>query len=594
MMPLLRATPAQIAQNLHKEISNVQVQISSWTPELQLTTVEQVFDHEQQLQECAKKAETLYYKSASAEIPKISDEEYQTLLIEVEKAASILIAIKENYDIAQKICGFEKEAEKALNRGSPNLRLLESLAGQVQDLFCHSEMNQGNQSAVQSLLGRISSHERPTTPAPTLKRSPAIQLPPASLLQIEEDRKIREEQDLVFEIHKRKDEFTEFCRSLQGIPPNDFDMLISFYAGVKQEFENCLPTSPNIKQLMETVLTQIETEIKRVVALQQGVDAVQATAALNRPALETLKSTLETAYAELANGNRDFQGIGESVEEVFKKLNLELKEQLMDILSEVLKTKPNFVKRIPKTLLNHPFFVWCGSYEYRLEAVQELIASFPAAPSGPTLSSQMIEKLKAVMAPSPKCQYLESLPVFRESITKLQDWIVRLGDDDALNQLYDVLEELTFMMSENDQFSFTFNIGEAALCTIPNRVFFHLSCIHRHQRPKQFRANDPQYAQQAMAGVYPTTNLERRQAVLRTAIEVTLIQFAVACQQADEETCMSSKQDLMKMQKIAGETVMPVEILHTFIMNTHPFKGEERIEEITKFQKRLAAIWKLV
>jgi hypothetical protein len=593
MQPLLQGTPAQTAQDLYKEIRDVQTLISSWEPELQLSTVQQTFDHEKRLEECTEKAHALYHHGVLKEISDISDEEYQSFLVQVQKSASILLAIKTNYDFAQQICSLAKETEEALETGSPNPHLLASLAGQVEDLFSQSEMNVGNHNAVRSLLGRIFCCERPMSPAPTLKRSPAIQLPHPNQLQIEEDRKIREEQDLVFEICQRKDEFNELCRHLQSIPLSDFNMLISFYAGVKQEFENAEPVSPHIKQLMQTVLDQIQKEIQRVIALQQGVDEAQAKTAQNREALEALKSALETANEQSTVKNCNYQQIGDTVEAVFKKLSFDLKTELLEVFNRVLKTKPEWQKAVPKTLLDKPFFTWSNSYPNRLEAVQELIALLPKIPSGPSLSCQMIEKLKIVMAPSAKCEYEESVALFRKSIAKLLSWIPCLSDLAGSNQLYNVVEDLTSMISEGEQFSFTFNIGGAALCTVPDRLFFHLSCIHKQQRPEQFVADDPMYGQQAICGGYPTTNLERRQAILRTVIELTLIQFSVACQQGDEETTLNSKQQLVEMQKLAG-TDMPAGILHKFIMNTHPFKGEGRIEDIIRFQKSLAAIWKLV
>ena len=589
MMPI---PTAQIVQNLSNQINSSLNLISNWRPETQLETAQQIFAQEEELEECKKQVQMIYNRGNLAQNPEISKEEYQSLLQQLANSASILQVIKQNYAIAQQLCSLAGETEEALQADFPNPNLLQSLGQQVTEIFSQSGINAGNKKAAQSLRDKIPFCERPSTPAPTLKRSPTIVLP-----QVEEDRKIKEEQDQAFEIHQRRDEFLEFCRNLKGTPCSDFEMLINFYAGVKQEFENTQGVLPKSQQLMESFLDQIKEKIKSVIVLQQRIDEDLAKskdeAEIDKAALQALQSALGISNSQFTSGNRDFQTMSNNVEAVFKGLSPNLKERLMDILNDVLKLKPAYARPIPKTLLGQPFFVWCSSYLYRLEAVQKLIASLPPSPSGPTLSSQMAQTLERVSTPCIKRQHPPlSTTLLYKMNAKLLGWLTCLQDDGSSNQLYDFSYELSLMMSEGEQL--TFIVGGAMACSVPDRLFFHLSCIHKHEKPDQFIIDDPDYAKRAMGGsTYPTTNGERRRAIQRTAIEVTLMLFEIGCIQANEETCLNSRECLARIKKITDEKDLPQELFSTFIFATHPIKGKERLEEAAKFQKNLTSLWNM-
>jgi hypothetical protein len=593
MMPI---PSAQTVQDLSNGISSSYNLISNWGPQMQLETAQQIFDQEKKLEECKEEIQMIYNQGNLTQAPEISNEEYQSLLQQLANSASILQVIKQNFAIAQQLCSLADATEEALQEDFPDPNLLQSLGQQVKEIFSQSVINAGNKKAAGSLRDRIPFCERPMTPMPALKRSPTLVLPPPIPRQIEEDRQIKEEQDQIFEIHQYKDKFIELCRNLEGTPTVDFEMLINFYAGMKQSFENAQGALPKCKQLMDSLLAEAKKKIEDVIVLQQRIDEDLAKskdeAEVDKAALQALQSALGISNSQFIGGNRDFQTMSDNVEAVFKGLTPNLKERIMDALNEVLKTKPAYAKPIPKTLLGQPFFVWCSSYLYRLEAVQKLIASLPPIPSGPTLSSQMSQTLERVSAPCLKHQHFKITTLFYKMNAKLLGWLTCLQDDGSSNQLYQMLDELSLMMSEGEQL--TFIVGGAMACSVPDRLFFHLSCIHKHEKPDQFVIDDPDYAKQAMGGsTYPTTNGERRRAIQRTAIEVTLMLFEIGCIQANEETCLNSRECLARIQKIADEKDLPQELFSTFIFATHPIKGKERMEEIAKFQKTLTSLWNM-
>lgn len=479
---------------------------AEFEPDLQLEYRGEVFRMEASLNACRQKAALLF---ANRQGP--DGLQLEAIQVNIANAGDVLEELNHNLKLASSLIE---------RKETPDSEFLQGLRRQ---LAADSKINQGNRSAIQSLLGRASTVLQPNAPVPA----------PLPLQQ--SNAQTIQKQDQAFKLTEFKDKWKDLCtKNLTADPEKDFQTILEFYVKLKRNLSSIQFVCRDIQAEAEAFMSTVQG------ALQVPIQKQQKMESSGNAQFKLLKDAISAAQADALNTDPNPNKASQNVEAAFAKLSEDEKKQLLTSLEEVLHKKGVLAadKHLRPELLNRKFLIWHLSYTERLAAVEALLQNKPVAAQ--SISERMLEQVKQATAPIPqtpvkqattptpqapqmaqavqpppgRCNS-ENVIATIDAIQELQPILSLLGENSSMLDMQEALQRLFI---ESSKGTFVFN-GQTR--SVEEQSHFHIYWIHKNEKPDQM-VQDPEYGKNAMNGVIFATNVERRRAISRTIMELVL------------------------------------------------------------------------
>jgi hypothetical protein len=444
-------------------------------------------------------------------------EEREALLPVITRLTScsdILEKIKQNRNTAEKICILQEQFNKILGAPPLNIKDKTALTNRLSEMLTTPRLNIGNQSALKKMLTTLNSEDR------EIKTQDATD--PISLMN----------------------DLENIEKAFTFDPTENFHAVFLFYQAAKERY---LQDTSN--SAVGKVLERAEEIMLHTINAQKQIEA-QKKISLLKP-LRDLKTEIEKILEQLNNKNHNLTPFTISINETFETLKIEqpaLKDKLLETTYQTLKKNNQFPvdKPIPPAMKGISLIYWQGTYQDKLNALNSVIkeietpitTSISSAPASEIMATLLDEVTNLVRAPLsahksliPQ-QELSAVSLGRSNekttcdfdvtvskvIQSLQK-ILFLLSTDSIENLSKALYELVTLESKNIHKSFTISPGKKL--NIADRPYFHLYFMCKNENPKSL-VQDHNYGNKAMAGIYPTSNVERSRAFQRTILELLL------------------------------------------------------------------------
>ncbi len=381
----------------------------------------------------------------------------------------------------------------------------------------------------------------------------------------------------------------------------------------------------------------LEYKLKAVTAI---LDSQNSSSRVASPALIGLKNELTSALEKFKDKNADALAIQKSVQSAFLLLDESEKLAFLNSVSAKLIERKSRQLNLPASFLKQPLSIWPGSYEDKLNA---LLAILPSSSSQAqpviviTKKSEEMQK-RMVEATSMITQItINSSNTITNSnmgnmvidstimndIEELQALLQYLQETGSYRDLQMALEGLMFIESKSQKC--TFKISGNVPSLIADRPCFHLYFIHKNESPQNL-VNDDRYGNNAMCGVLPALNSERKRAIERTIVEMALegLENAMIFEKNEEIKAMieildgfelSAKDQLNEDKNIANVLFGTIYKLQcdafstdrhlanphsnsefgrdAFCMSNTQVNLETKIAAVTAIRESLKTVWKL-
>ncbi len=580
----------QQATQLQQRFAAAQERIDPMLPASQVQELSYLSEDTLTLTNLQQRVQATYLGRQQNAIPGATEEELEAISIKLSESSEILERIQANNDIAIAIWVIANESV-ATNLTSETVN---SLRSRIVDLTSKPHINAGNQMALQAMQNALSQVGRPgqqmsifppqapSVQAPIQSTPPSPSTPPAP---DQSSGRIIAEQTEELESSIFTDRLKGLSDSFTGLNPDeDFNKVLALYKEVKAySLSKTSYYSSENKEKVENVLQRMEVLMGQIITTQQEIERkqteqVQAQQSSNS-CFEELKKALEAACKDVTSSSYDPLATQKNVNTAFKKLGTDEKPKLFDALSAVLMEEKKINRPLPRGLLGQEFSLWAGSYDLKLKAVERIIpASTPAAPSAPPVvverkADEMARRLsEAKNAVAPSAQTSPRGPAVTTSTTTSNRpspaGPLHIADNDSIPDNLDTpalrgIKELQILLSllqrgdssedldellgklatlDSLGINLPFKISGNRPQSIADRPCFHLYFIHKNESPEKL-VNDAHYGANAMAGFYPTSNVERQRAIQRTIVEAAL-------EGLDDAVNLEAPGDVISMLKI--------------------------------------------
>ncbi len=612
----------QQATQLQQRFTQAQERIDEMLPSGQLLELPYLSGDTSILTNLQQRVQAAYLGRQENPIPGATQEELDAISEKLTASADILDLIQANHDIATEIWMVASEFENTFspaNVTNINSETVNSLRDRIVDLTSRPHINAGNLSGLQALQNGLSQMSGPAQQVSAINaRGPSVQTPnqspppsrstPSAPVQSSGQIIAEQDEELVpaqytDKLKNLKDSFKE------SNPAQDFDKVFTLYKEIKAySLSKTSYYSRENKEKVENVLQQMEVLMGHIISQQQEIEANQTKQAQSQQnshsCLRELKEVLEKYCDALRREDPSAFSILSRLNAAYEKLANEFPSEKNKFLEEVYniqKEQNKFPKdkTVPVGMLRAELKIWPGSTDDKLKALLRIIpSSTPVAPSAPPVvverkAEEMIRRLdeaKNAVAPSAQTspgrptvttttsnrpspagplhvENEDSIPENLDTpalrgIKELQTLLSLLQRGESVEDLDELLGKLATL--ESLGIHLPFKMSGNAPQSIADRPCFHLYFIHKNESPQKL-VNDAHYGNNAMAGVYPTSNGERRRAIQRTIVEAAL-------EGLDDAVNLEAPGDIVAMLNIIEEVQLDAidrpsgshNIAHTF------------------------------
>lgn len=496
--------------------------------------------------------------------------------------SDVLDNIEKNKNFAREIYTLQDQFKKILGQPSFDSEERKAFTNHLNEMSTVHWINTGNRYTLQEMLVTLKSIEAPN------KR---------------ENRETKKTQDAAYDISLINDQLKEIQSAFTSDPTKDFEAVLTFYKQTKEHYlkeafhtdaqnsllavEKVLNRAERI-QAVEDVLKRAEKIMDSMIITQKQIEAQQEIPLLSlssvSEALKGLKNAIEKVLDELKNNTSKLSSCIASVTTAFEQLKKNeptLKNKLLEKTYQVLKDTGKFPvdKDIPSAMKGISIIHWQGNYQDKLNALNCIIQEAEAMTTIPfSLVEKESKRMIKLLAQAKNrvgastSAYVPHTPALQPSksneknpcdldtivfkpIQKLQQILTCLSAG-SVTGLEDALCALVILESKGIEKSFT--ISSEKKSNIADRPCFHLYFIHKNENPQR-RFQDNKYGNNAMAGVYPTSNVDRSRAFQRTIVELALEELKDAVSFAQPEDVIKDLLELLEKKIPLDTQDMPKE-----------------------------------